>query len=143
MAGELLLPPTGNEIVDELRGIQLIADMIDDPDAKIRRVRNTVRLVAAHQLLGRQMMVDAATLYAHVPFEASNEQYRFEGLLFIAKLNIIGYMLDEDIPVDSLTLNFESPEVFGVSPEDNPSFEILTFQVPVLSIDRCLLAEAA
>ena len=143
MAGELLLPPSGNEIVDVLRGAQLVADTIDDPDAKIAHIKKTVGFLAANQLLGKQMLVDAATIYAQSPYETARDQFRFQGLLFVAKLEVFGYMLDDDIPVDSLTLNFDEPEVFGVSPEDSPSFKILTFQVPVLAIDRCVLTEAA
>ncbi len=143
MAGEILLPPTGNEIVDVLRGAQLVADTIDDPDIKIAHIKKTVGFLAAGQLLGRQMLVDAATIFAHSPFEMAGDQYLFQGLLFVAKLQVYGYMLDEEIPVDSLTLNFNEPEVFGVAPEDSPSFKLLNFQVPVLAIDRCVLTEAA
>jgi hypothetical protein len=64
-------------------------------------------------------------------------------MLFIASLGLFGYMIDQDLPVDSLTLQFVAPEVFGVPPEEVPKFKSLTFQVPVLAIDSCILAEAA
>ena len=144
MAGELILPPTGNDLIDSLRGLQLVADQIDDPDRKIAHIKTAIGVIAAGQLIGKQMMVEAATIFARDPDHDPNERILFrEGMLFIASLSVFSYMLDQDIPVDSLTLQFVSPDVLGVMPEEAPNFKALTFQVPILSIDSCMLAEVA
>lgn len=144
MAGEFILPTSGNEVIDNLRGLQLIADQIDDPDRKIAHVKTAIGILAAGQLIGKQMLVEAATIFAQDPDRDPNERILFgQGMLFIARLSVFSYMMDHDIPVDSMTLQFVSPEVFGVMPEEAPSFKALTFQVPILSIDSCILAEAA
>lgn len=143
MSGELILPPSGNDMVDSLRSLQIVADTIDTPNDKIAHVRRAIRALAAGSLLGKQMMVDGVTVYAANPDAQPDERVIYRNMLFIGRLNVFSYLLDDDIPVDSLTLNFDTPAVVGASQDDSSYFERLTMQVPVLAIDSCVLAEVA
>ena len=73
MAGEFILPPTGNEMIDSLRGLQLVADQIDDPDRKIAHIKTAIGVIAAGQLIGKQM-VEAATIFAQDSDRAPDER---------------------------------------------------------------------
>jgi hypothetical protein len=131
---------TGMETVDVIRGLQMTADQIDDPDAKIKHVRNVLQIVGAAELLGRPFMVDATEVWGKRP-DTQRELIRFtDGLLFVGQLKAFGYMVDPDIPIDSLSLNFSAPEVLGVDLEDEFAFKSLSLQVPVLAVARCTAA---
>lgn len=134
---------TGFEAVDSLKGLQVLADKIDDPTIKIEHVRKVLRLIGAPALLHRQFMVGANEVWAS-PAEASRDLLHFkDGFLFVGQLDEFGYMLDPDVPLDSLSLNFNQPEVWGVNSEEAERFKALTFQVPVLAIDSYFSTEAA
>ena len=118
----------------------MTADQIDDPDAKIKHVRNMLQIVGAAELLGRPFMVDATEVWGKRP-DTQRELIRFtDGLLFVGQLKAFGYMVDPDIPIDSLSLNFSAPEVLGVDLEDEFAFKSLSLQVPVLAVARCTAA---
>lgn len=138
-----LYQPTGFEPVDSLKGLQVIADKINDPSAKVAHVRKALKLMGAGALLEHQFMVGANEIWAKQPDEPSDLIHFTEGLLFIGQLDAFSYMLDPDVPIDSLSLNFTMPEVWGVASEDVEQFKALKFQVPVLAIDSYLSAEAA
>jgi hypothetical protein len=144
MSGELLLPPTGNEIVDSLRGLQMVADSIDDRDAKVAHVKKTLQFIDAWQLLGKQMMVSSLMTFGKNPDQGDDIRTFFKDeMLFLGQLNTMTYMLDDNIPVDSLALAFDLPEVIGVAPEECERFRVLRLQVPILAIETCVLAEVA
>lgn len=136
-------PPTGVERVDSLKGLQPVVDTIDNPDEKISHIRNTLGIMGTHDLLEHQFMVGAAEVWARPRFDSRRLIHFGEGFLFIAKLEAVGYLLDPNVPLDTLSLNFSDPEVWGVDELDAPDFKTLKFQVPVLAIDSCMSAEAA
>lgn len=134
--------PTGFEVIDSVKGLQLTADVIDDPDAKIKHVRNMLKVIGAGDILGSLLMISASEVWGKQP-DSSGELIRFEdGLLFVGELDEFGYMLDPTIPLDSLSLNFRRPEVWAVDAEDALAFRALKLQVPVLAIDSCTNAAA-
>lgn len=61
-------------------------------------------------------------------------------ITFVAKLGALRYLLDYDIPVDSLTLSFANPKVLGLDERDERKLRAFTFQVPVLAIEACISA---
>ncbi len=143
MSGEFILPSSGNDVVDSLRDLQIVADTMDEPDDKIAHIRLAIGLLAADALIGKQTMIDAAMVYAANPDAQPDELIIFRNMLFIGRLNVFSYLLDDDIPVDSLTLKFEKPAVVGASPDDSLQFERFSMQVPILAIDSCVMAEVA
>lgn len=136
--------PTGNGIIDELQGLQIVADTIDVIDRKIAHVRGAMGLLAAKTLLGRQFMISTAQVLGKDPDAEPDDRILYnDGLLFIAELDSFGYLVDHGIPIDSLALNFLHPEVFGIDDRTEQLIRGFTFQVPVLAIESCISAEAA
>lgn len=135
--------PTGMDRVDSLKGLQLVADTYDNPEEKLTHIRNALGSMGAHDLLEHQFMVAAAEVWARPRFDSRRLIHFGEGFLFIAKLEAVGYLLDPHVPLDTLSLNFTDPEVWGIDEVDAPDFKVLKFQVPVLAIDSCMSAEAA
>lgn len=135
---------TGLEIIDSLQGLQKIVDNINDPDAKFDRARKGVGWLGAGILLDHQFIVSSAQVFGKDPDTSPRERVLFnDGMFFIATLSSYGYLLDKDIPVDCLSLNFIDPEIIGADERDARLFRLLMLQVPVLAIDSCSSAEAA
>ncbi len=154
-SGNGRLELTGNETVDALQGLQRLADNIDNPDKKLAFIRSRLPVTQAGKLLGTRLFVGASDIFMQEADKPSNQKVRFtDRLAFMGGLCQITYMLDEDIPVDSLTLVFEAPEVFTVIQNGQnqlsstsevqqfdtarqETFRSALFQVPVLEIDAC------
>ena len=135
--------PVGIEILDSLKGLQLIADRLDDPTVKSRRLKQGLQELSAGGLLEHQYLVSSAQVIGREPGAAPSEVVLFDlGLFFIATLDAFGYIRDYTIPIDCLSLNIVEPEVIGADERDAPLFRLMTLQVPVLAIDSCCSAEA-
>lgn len=135
---------TGLEIIESLQGLQKVADTIHDPNTKIDRVRLGIGVLAAGTLLKHQFIVSSAQVIGREPDAPPSDIIMFSsGMFFIARLDSYGYLLDEDIPVDCLSLNFVEPEIIGADVRDARAMKPLTLQVPVLAIDSFRSAEAA
>ena len=136
---------TGHEVIDSLQDLQVVANRIVTPDTKISHVREVMGVLATHSLLGHQFMISSGWVLGRHPDAAPDKRLVFSnGIFFVGELDTYGYVIDEDIPLDSLMLGFTHPEVIGVEPgEETEAFRNLTLEVPVLSIDSCMLAEAA
>lgn len=139
MSSEFGLNPTGHEIIDALQGLQRVADNIDHVDKKIDHIRTAIANMAARTLLGRQFMVSSFQLLGKDPDNAPDERKLFDrNIVFVAELNSYGYLLDDDIPIDCLSLNFLHPEVIGLDDIDDRKMRTFTLQVPVLAIESCV-----
>lgn len=135
---------SGHGIIDSLQDLQIIADRINDPETKIGHVRQIMGILAARELIGEQFMVSSAMALAQRPDDDPSQRILFNrGMLFVARLESYNYLLDYGIPIDSLTLTFQEPEVIDVLPEDSPAFKTLTLQVPVRAIDSFISTKAA
>ncbi len=141
MYGDLEPISTGNSVIDDLRGLQMVVDQMDDPDLKIRRVRQGIELMPAFDLLEKQFYVTTAQTFTKHPNAPSSDRQLFtQEFILVGTLASFGYMLDQDVPVDSLVLNFKDSEVLGVNSHDSQVFRILTFQIPILAIEACIEA---
>lgn len=135
---------TGLEIVDSLQGLQKIADTIPDVNIKLSRIRWGIGVLAAGSLLEHHYLVSSAQVIGREPDASPSDIIMFDrGMLFIAQLDSFGYLLDDDIPVDCLSLNFVEPEIFGADARDAKVMKPLIFQVPVRAIDLFCSAETA
>ncbi len=138
-----LYRPTGIEAFDSLRGLQIVADKIDDPSAKLERVAKGVKLLGAGALLGHPYLVTAHEAYAGPLGQTGNmNMVRLtREMTFISKLDGLHYLLDPDVPVDALTLNFAPPESWYTGPENVERFRDYQLQIPVLSLVAAMSAE--
>lgn len=134
--------PTGNATVDSLKGLQLIVDTLENPKNKLAHIQYSLGRIGASSILEHKFMVNTAEVWATPPLD-SRRFIHLPNSLFIAELDTLGYLLDPSVPVDTLSLNFREPEVWGIDPEDALAFRDLRFQVPVLAIDSCLDVETA
>lgn len=108
-------------------------------------MRRASGLLTVGEMLERPYMVSASTLLGRGPDDAPDDMMLFKnGLMFIGMLDSFSYVvLDGVPPIDSLAVNFASPEVIGVDEVELTSFQKLKLQVPVLEIETCILADAA
>jgi hypothetical protein len=146
MTGKESLPLlTGNDVVDSLQVLQVSTDiLVDDDMRKIEQVSKVIKAQRAGELLGHHLMVSSSLVLAKNPDSSPQSRTLFaKGLVFEGQLDSYEYLLDNGIPIDSLTLNFIEPSVFGVEPEDEPFFRSLRLQVPVLAISTCIDTRAA
>jgi hypothetical protein len=141
MSSEFGLIPTGHELIDALQNLQKVADHIDHDEQKIDHIRQAIGLLSARTLLGGQFMVSALQVLGLDPDTAPNDRVLFnQNMIFIAELDSFGYLLDNSVPVDCLSLNFLHPEVIGLDLIDERKIKEFTFQVPVLAIESCVAA---
>jgi hypothetical protein len=135
---------TGHQLVDAIIGLQIIADNSDDPDAKLRYLRTGLATVNARQLITRQFLVSSFQAFVQGPdMSPDTRSFYDSGLFFIGKLDLYRYLLDEEVPVDSLLLDFVQPEVIGAAKSDLAQIKQWRIQVPILAIESCIDAEAA
>ena len=136
---ESVFGSTGHEMVDTLRGLQIMARDIGDPDKRIEYVRETLKLVGATDILGDELLVTASDIWGRRPDAPPGHLIPFRhSLTFVAKAHEFGYLYDPTVPLDTLTINFEHPEVWGVVPDHVPALRGLIFRVPVLAIQSCM-----
>lgn len=141
MSEEFNYSPTGYDFFDSLKGLQKIANEIIDPEHKIERVRKTLGIVMARQQIEKQFMVSSQRLFIKYPDESPDSRKLCNReLMFIGKLDAFAYMLDKDVPIDSLVLNFINSEVIGVDEKASKVLRTLTLQVPILALESCMEA---
>lgn len=134
---------TGNIIIDELQGLQRVIDGYDDFEAKLERVRQGIHLVGAHSLLEQSCLVVAHQALGKSEDDAPEDRMLYQdGLMFTASLDAFSYLFDRDIPIDSLSCNFRTPDLLEAQqgPEVE-AFQRLTLQVPVLAIETLVCVE--
>jgi len=135
-----LFPPSGTDTIDQLKAVQHLADRnFSDIDKKLKYVQRATAAIGLRALLEHQFMIEAdAAFGAHLDASPKTLMRFNQGLMFIGMLELPRYLYDEDVPLDSLTLDFVHPEVFGVSQDDAPAFHRLRLSVPVLAINTCI-----
>ena len=141
MSAEFNYSPTGYDFFDSLKGLQKIASEIIDPDHKIERVRKTLGIVMASKQIEKQFMVISQRLFIKNPDESQDslKLYNRE-FMFIGQLDTFSYMFDEDVPVDSLVLNFINNDVIGADENVSKVLRTMTLQVPILALESCVEA---
>jgi len=135
-----LFPTSGTEIVDELKALQYLTDKRSlTPSQKFDRIRKGAATLALHELLARQFFVNADTVLGQHPDASPNTLQVFRhGMVFVGVLDASRYMYDEDVPLDSLMLDFVEPDILEIETEDIPHFKEMRLMIPVLAITTCL-----
>lgn len=132
---------TGNETVDLLRGVQLTARHIADVDNRIAKVQSTLNFIGAERLIGRELLVRCAWALAHEQDQAQNDHLLvYQPMLFAGQLDEFAYVVDEDVPIDSLTLDFTQPTLIDACQD---GLKRIRLKVPILAITECITIEAA
>ena len=135
MTADFYLPLLGNEALDSLREVQLVADNIDDFELKKAYLAKSVKEVSTENLLDEVFEVESAKVIGTL--EALDRPRRFmfsEGMRFIGRAATYNYFVNPEEMIDYLTVTFTEPVV--LRPEVVAvDFELFTFQVPVLAID--------
>lgn len=141
MSAEFNYSPTGYDFFDSLKGLQKIASEIIDPDHKIERVRKTLGIVMASKQIEKQFMVISQRLFIKNPDESPDSLKLYDReFMFIGQLDTFSYMFDEDVPVDSLVLNFINNDVIGADEKVSKVLRTMTLQVPILALESCVEA---
>lgn len=136
MPSPLEIPSTGNELLDELRGLQIMADGILEPDRKLAYVRQVLSLLPIDELLGRECYIDSSLVIAKSPEQDPNKRIMInEGLQFLGRSVSYDYSRGYEAVVDFLTLDFSEPEIVKSEQPEIESLEAHIFQVPVLAFD--------
>ena len=136
---------TGNSIIDELQGMQIIANKYQDVDTKIKRMRQVMQFIGARELLEKACMVSASAALGKSLDEISHDGRTLftSGLMFTGTLVQFDYIYAPNVPLDSLTCDFSDVSVLQAETEaEKSSFNRLSLQVPILSIDLLLCGEA-
>jgi len=98
-------------------------------------IKRATGQIATRTLLDKQFMVNTLQVLGQDPNSAPDDLLVYNSnITFVAKLGALRYLLDYDIPVDSLTLSFANPKVLGLDERDERKMRTFTFQVPVLAI---------
>ena len=134
-----LLKPTGVDAFDSLRGLQLVADRIQDPDARIKRIATGIGVLGCHTLMGHTYLVTARGVYAQLPDEpARTMRYLPGNVSLLGQLDELRYL---GAPVDELVLNFIGPDVWDVGSGAAEFLRSCNIRVPVLSLATAMSAE--
>jgi hypothetical protein len=134
---------TGHEVVDGLRALQIAALAIDDTKARLHAIQSGVhKLRPAETLLGRRLIIDSGLVLAREPDSDPRSLIIFnKGLLFEAEAESLAMFVDDDIPLNDLTLDFSGPELIMTdTPEEAAYFRRLAFKVPVMGIANVIAA---
>ena len=131
----------GIETFDSLKGLQGVVGAIRNPDEKLKRVADGVKLLGAGALLGHLYLVTAREAYVGPLGQTGDVTRLTREMTFISELDELRYLLDPDVPVDTLMLDFASPEAWYAGAEDIGPLRDCRLQVPVLSLATAVSAE--
>lgn len=124
------------EIIENLQNLQRVVAREPSFDAKIAKMQSGVYLFGLSSLYEKRLWVDAKDVLGRSVDEAPDSLIRLEkGLSFIATLTMPSYMYDESIPIDSLMLQFRSPESLYIPHDDTELFRNFVLRVPVLATE--------
>ena len=124
------------EIIENLQNLQRVVAREPSFDAKIAKMQSGVYLFGLSSLYEKRLWVDAKDVLGRSVDEAPDSLIRLEkGLSFIATLTMPSYMYDESIPIDSLMLQFRSPESLYIPHDDTELSRNFVLRVPVLAIE--------
>ena len=136
MSHETDVPSEAEDLIDWLIGIQKVANEILDVERKVGQVREALATLSIAPLIDQQFFIDCALIFAKDPDLATDERHMFpRGMAFTGRLDGFHYLLDYEVPVDSLTVNFLEPSIMDPDIERRDEFKAQTFQVPVMAID--------
>ncbi|MDL2363336.1 MAG: hypothetical protein QFB86_03070 [Patescibacteria group bacterium] len=144
MSHENRLPFSENEIIPRLRAVQEVFMKNDDP---IKQTENTKVALAAldlDQLLGETLLIDSSLAFARRPDESLDTRMMYpSGFMFLGRL--IGYaqLVDEDVPVNAVTVNFSNPDIITLPSEEAIGMRRLQLEIPVLAINTVVNTWAA
>jgi len=130
-------PQTGVPFLDTLQFAQPLLSQIEDAGTKRQRAMRTVERTDAKDMLGRYFRVDTLMAYGRRPEAQPGELILYTARMrFVGCLAAFGYMLDSELPVDTLTLHFDDPVLADVAPSEQLlAFSQQQLRVPVLAID--------
>lgn len=124
------------EVIENLQNLQRMVMKEPSFDAKIVRMQSGIELFGLNNLYEERLWVEAQDVFGRSVDAAPDSLIRLEkGLSSIATLMVPSYMYDESIPIDSLMLQFRSPESLYIAPEDAKLFRNFVLRVPVLAIE--------
>lgn len=144
-----------HKTIAALCGLQMLADNLDGPERKLSFIRKRLQVIQAADILGARLLIGAGTLFMRGPDTPPDSRIKFSSrVAFMGECTQLTYMYDQDVPVDSLALVFEDPEVVSVTRSkvneadvelqvdlhDKAVFGRSTLQVPVLAIDSSVIA---
>lgn len=143
-----MLNTTGHDMVDTLRGVQLMVDRLDTFPDKVGYIRRILGYVSVREIFGSKLLVATSMAMAKGPDTPPDERILFgDGLLFTATADSVAYLYDPDIPIDALSLEFEDPEIMEAAlladPDEAAALTKLRLQVPVMAIDSVMELDAA
>jgi len=136
----LELPNTGDFTINSLQALQVLANRIPDTELRIGRTLKIASHVGALGLLDKECMLSTAMTYAAEPGEDSLSHMFPVPMIFSGKVANIRYLYSPETPVDSLALDVVSPRLFDDLSPEVEAFRQLTFQVPILAIQSCIVA---
>lgn len=138
------LPFSPDEILPRLRSVEeLHHRFADDPDRSSYEVQ-AIDALELGCLVGRQVFINSALAFARRPDQPVHTRLMFPtGFLILGQIVHYATLTDEEIPLDSVTVNLRNAEVIDIAPEEVAVFKKLEFEIPILAINSLVYAEAA
>jgi hypothetical protein len=122
-----------SEIVSQLQTVQLETDMFSEPASRLHDIRKGVAKSGIDAMLGMEIELASNRIFARPP-QTTNEFGILPNIAFSGRLHEVGYLADDDVPIDELTLNFIEADVQGVDSRDAVLLKEFVIQVPILSL---------
>lgn len=129
---------TGNQILDEVAVLQMDAGKYPAGRDKIDYIFDAVRSSRAGSLLGRTYFINSLMAFGKVHDAKPRTHILFpDGLVFTGLAAAYRYMLDEETPMDCITVCFEDVSI-GEARIAGDIVPLAQIQVPVLAIQSCI-----
>jgi hypothetical protein len=125
---------TGNDIIDQVQGLQRLVAPLRDPDAKVTRARSVLRLLPTHTLGEDDFEISALTAYAGSADLPPHNWDVLNGVQLVGRASLVTYLYDEEAPVDSLAIRVTEPLMIGLNPVEDLGHPISNLYLPVLDI---------
>lgn len=133
---------TGNEIIDELQGLQQVVDQFKTVDQKIDHIRKTIPSISTQHLIGQSFMISTSLAFGREADMSPDSTRLFkEGMMFSGEIKLLDYLDYPNIPLDSLAVGVDTPAIFTRDPMEQEAFSRLCLRIPVLAIDTCVSLE--
>lgn len=133
------LPPTGNQIIDALRIIDLQALAIIDIQEKADFIETEASKVPMEEIIDEKFLVLSHTVVVRKLGENIHTRLLFDngGLMFIGTVLMRNHFASKEAGLDCITIDYYNPQLAGGEVPDQTKISQNIFQLPVREAALC------
>jgi hypothetical protein len=131
------LPPTGHEVMDDLRIVGATAEVIPGFQRRQQYIQESLDEFPFEEIVDRQFLILSSQAFVPHFSDTRSSLYYESGFLSLGRALRSGPLISREIDVHSVAIEFYKPHISGTTPEEKAKMASMIVQMRVLDILFC------